>query len=98
MWVIWKTLDLQMGPALDQFERWGVKGIKVDFMQREDQWMVNYYERVAREAAKRKMLVDFHGAYKPAGLYRTWPKSSRARACWASSRASGATWPRPTTP
>jgi alpha-glucosidase len=50
-----------------------VKGIKVDFMQREDQWMVNFYERVAREAAKRKMLVDFHGAYKPTGLYRTWP-------------------------
>jgi alpha-glucosidase len=73
MWVIWKTLDLQMGPALDQFEKWGVKGIKVDFMQREDQWMVNYYERVAREAAKRKLLVDFHGAYKPTGLYRTWP-------------------------
>ena len=73
MWVIWKTLDLQLGPALDQFERWGVKGIKVDFMQREDQWMVNYYERIAREAAKRKMLVDFHGAYKPTGLYRTWP-------------------------
>ncbi len=73
MWVIWKTLDLQLEPALDQFERWGVKGIKVDFMQREDQWMVNYYERIAREAAKRKMLVDFHGAYKPTGLYRTWP-------------------------
>jgi alpha-glucosidase len=73
MWVIWKTLDLQMAPALDQFEKWGVKGIKVDFMQREDQWMVNYYERVAREAAKRKLLVDFHGAYKPTGLYRTWP-------------------------
>jgi alpha-glucosidase len=73
MWVIWKTLDLQMGPALDQFEKWGVKGIKVDFMQREDQWMVNYYERVAREAAKRRLLVDFHGAYKPTGLYRTWP-------------------------
>jgi alpha-glucosidase len=73
MWVIWKTLDLQMTQAFDQFERWGVKGIKVDFMQREDQWMVNYYERVAREAAKRKMLVDFHGAYKPTGLYRTWP-------------------------
>jgi alpha-glucosidase len=73
MWVVWKTLDLQLGPALDQFEKWGVKGIKVDFMQREDQWMVNYYERIAREAAKRKMLVDFHGAYKPTGLYRTWP-------------------------
>ena len=73
MWVVWKTLDQQLQPALDQFVRWGVKGIKVDFMQREDQWMVNFYERVAREAAARHMLVDFHGAYKPTGLYRTWP-------------------------
>jgi alpha-glucosidase len=73
MWVIWKTLDLQMAQALDQFEKWGVKGIKVDFMQREDQWMVNFYERTAQEAAKRKLLVDFHGAYKPTGLYRTYP-------------------------
>lgn len=73
MWVVWKTLDQQMDAALDQFAKWGVKGLKVDFMQREDQWMVNYYERVAREAAKRKLLVDFHGAYKPTGLYRTWP-------------------------
>lgn len=73
MWVVWKTFDEQMQAALDQFEKWGVKGIKVDFMQREDQWMVNFYERVAREAAKRRLLVDFHGAYKPTGLYRTWP-------------------------
>ncbi len=73
MWVVWKTLDLQLDAALDRFERWGVKGIKVDFMQREDQWMVNYYERIAKAAAKRKMLVDFHGAYKPTGLYRTYP-------------------------
>jgi alpha-glucosidase len=73
MWVVWKTLDEQMQPALDQFAKWGVKGIKVDFMQREDQWMVNYYERVAREAASRRLLVDFHGAYKPTGLHRTWP-------------------------
>jgi alpha-glucosidase len=73
LWVVWKTLDLQMGAALDQFEKWGIKGIKVDFMQREDQWMVNYYERVAREAARRHLLVDFHGAYKPTGLYRAYP-------------------------
>jgi alpha-glucosidase len=42
-------------------------------MQRDDQWMVNYYWRIAREAAKRKLLVDFHGSYKPAGLHRTYP-------------------------
>ena len=73
MWVVWKTFDRQMDAAFALFEKWGVKGIKVDFMQRDDQWMVNFYERVASEAAKRKMLVDFHGAYKPTGLYRTYP-------------------------
>jgi alpha-glucosidase len=73
LWVVWKSLDDRLQEALDLFEKWGVKGIKVDFMQRDDQWMVNYYWRVAREAAKRKLLVDYHGAYKPTGLCRTFP-------------------------
>jgi alpha-glucosidase len=73
LWVVWKTLLDQLTPALDQFAAWGIKGIKVDFMQRDDQWMVNYYWDIAREAAKRKMLVDFHGAHKPAGLNRAYP-------------------------
>ncbi len=73
LWVVWKTLDDQLIPALDQFARWGVKGIKVDFMQRDDQPVMNYYSRVCREAAQRKMLVDFHGAIRPALLTRTWP-------------------------
>ncbi|MBN2173638.1 MAG: glycoside hydrolase family 97 protein [Bacteroidales bacterium] len=73
LWVVWKTLEDQWEAAFDQFERWGVKGLKVDFMQRDDQWMVNYYGRVAEEAANRHMLVDFHGAYKPSGLSRKYP-------------------------
>ncbi|MFW6159983.1 MAG: glycoside hydrolase family 97 protein [Acidobacteriota bacterium] len=73
LWVVWKTLDDQLQPALDLFEKWGVKGIKVDFMQRDDQWMVNYCWKIAEEAAKRKLLVNFHGAYKPAGLRRAYP-------------------------
>ncbi|MBN2028926.1 glycoside hydrolase family 97 protein [bacterium] len=73
LWVVWKTLEDQLEMALDQFEEWGVKGIKVDFMQRDDQWMVNYYWKIAREAAKRKLLVDFHGSYKPSGLRRAYP-------------------------
>ncbi|HEX6733038.1 MAG TPA: glycoside hydrolase family 97 protein, partial [Pyrinomonadaceae bacterium] len=73
LWVIWKTLDDQFGPAFDQFERWGVKGLKVDFMQRDDQPVMKFYEKVCREAAKRKMLVDFHGAIRPAIMTRTWP-------------------------
>jgi alpha-glucosidase len=73
LWVIWKTLDQQLEPAMKQFDKWGIKGIKVDFMERDDQWMVNYYWRITEECAKHKLLVDFHGAYKPAGMYRTYP-------------------------
>ena len=73
LWTTWSTLDTQLKPALDQFQRWGVKGIKVDFMQRDDQKVVNYHFRIAREAAARRLLVDYHGTHKPAGLDRTWP-------------------------
>ena len=73
LWVVWKSLDDQMIPALDQFQKWGVKGIKVDFMQRNDQLLINFYHKLCREAAQRKMLVDFHGAQKPASMTRTWP-------------------------
>jgi len=73
LWANWLALDMNLEQVLDQFAKWNIKGIKVDFMQRDDQEMVNYYVRVAEAAAKRKMLVDFHGAYKPTGLYRTYP-------------------------
>jgi alpha-glucosidase len=73
LWVVWKTLDEQLEPAMKLFDKWGIKGIKVDFMQRDDQWMVNYYWRIAEACAKHKLLVDFHGAYKPSGMYRTFP-------------------------
>lgn len=73
LWTSWKTLDDQFDEAMLLFTKWGIKGIKVDFMQRDDQWMINYYYKVAKESAKRKLLVDFHGAFKPTGLYRTFP-------------------------
>ena len=73
LWVVWKTLDDQFEPALNQFEKWGIKGIKVDFMQRDDQPVINFYHKVCRAAAKRKMLVDFHGAIRPSTMTRTWP-------------------------
>ncbi|HKF26413.1 MAG TPA: glycoside hydrolase family 97 protein, partial [Candidatus Acidoferrum sp.] len=73
LWVVWKSLDDRLIAALDQYAKWGVKGIKVDFMQRNDQLLMDYYVKVSRECAKRKMLVDFHGAQRPASLTRTWP-------------------------
>jgi alpha-glucosidase len=73
LWLAWKTLDDQLIPALDLYAKWGISGIKVDFMQRSDQVMMNYFYKVSRETAKRKMLVDFHGDQKPASMTRTWP-------------------------
>ena len=73
LWVIWETLDQQLEKALDTYKEWGAAGIKVDFMQRDDQQMVNYYWKVARAAAQRQLLVNFHGSYKPAGLRRAFP-------------------------
>jgi alpha-glucosidase len=72
LWMLWGPLDQNLD-VLSQYHDWGVKGIKVDFMQRADQYMVNYYEKVAREAAKYELLVDYHGAFKPSGLRRAYP-------------------------
>jgi len=73
LWVVWKSLDDQLIPALDQYAKWGIKGVKVDFMQRDDQLLINYYHKVCRETAKRHMLVDFHGGQKQITMTRTWP-------------------------
>ena len=73
LWVIWATLERQMEEALDLFEKWGIAGLKIDFMNRDDQEMVRFYHRIAAEAASRNMVIDFHGAYKPAGLRRKFP-------------------------
>jgi alpha-glucosidase len=73
LWLLWKPLDDDMEGICKLYNSWGIKGIKVDFMQRADQYMVNFYERTAAMAAKYKLLVDFHGAYKPTGLHRKYP-------------------------
>lgn len=73
LWVVWYELERQFKEALDYYEKLGVKGIKVDFMDRDDQYMTDFYKRLAIECAKRKMIVMYHGAYKPDGLSRTYP-------------------------
>lgn len=72
LWVLWGPLDKELS-ILELYSSWGAAGVKVDFMQRADQHMVNYYERVAEAAAKNKLIVDFHGSFKPAGLRRAYP-------------------------
>ncbi|MEP0418047.1 glycoside hydrolase family 97 protein [Reichenbachiella sp.] len=73
LWTLWGPLDEDMSIILDRFQEWGVAGVKVDFMTRADQYMVNFYERVARECAKRQLFVDYHGAFKPSGLHVAYP-------------------------
>ena len=72
LWLTWLTVENHFD-VFKTFSDWGVAGIKIDFMDRSDQWMVNYYERVAKEAAKYHLLIDFHGAFKPAGLEYRYP-------------------------
>ncbi|HEX3006153.1 MAG TPA: glycoside hydrolase family 97 protein, partial [Bacteroidales bacterium] len=72
LWLTWLTVENNFD-VFKKFSEWGIAGVKIDFMDRSDQWMVNYYERVAKEAAKYKLFIDFHGAFKPAGLERAYP-------------------------
>jgi alpha-glucosidase len=53
--------------------KWGIAGLKIDFIDRDDQFAVKWYEDVAKTAAENHLLIDFHGAFKPTGLERTWP-------------------------
>ncbi len=59
--------------AFPLYHKWGVAGIKIDFMDRDDQQMVNWYHDIIKCAADNELLVDFHGAYKPDGIIRTYP-------------------------
>ncbi len=75
LWTLWTPMMEDMEHILDTYRDWGVKGIKIDFMQMCDQNMVNFYEDVARECFERHLLVDYHGAFKPAGLQRKYPNA-----------------------
>jgi alpha-glucosidase len=75
VWLYWSDVDRDDAykKAFDLYEKWGIAGVKIDFMDRDDQEMVDWYETITRCAAEHHLLVDFHGAYKPTGMIRTWP-------------------------
>lgn len=73
LWATWSTIDKQFDSFLPKLKQWDIKGLKIDFMQRDDQEVVQYYWRMAEKCAANRLLLDFHGAHKPAGLQRTWP-------------------------
>jgi alpha-glucosidase len=73
LWAHWKHVEPRMEEVLDTYRRWGIKGIKVDFTMRDDQQMVEFFERLAKETARRHLLLDQHGAFPPVGIARTYP-------------------------
>jgi alpha-glucosidase len=73
LWLRWNAVNKLLDQAFPLYEQWGVAGVKIDFMDRDDQEIVDFYERVVRKAAEHHLVVDFHGAYKPTGLRRTYP-------------------------
>ncbi len=73
LWTTSTTLLDSIDTYLNKIKEWGANGIKVDFFQRDDQIMIENYETIARKAAERKLLVNFHGATKPTGLSRKYP-------------------------
>jgi len=73
VWAHWTDVERQMSIAFPLYEKWGLAGVKIDFMDRDDQWMVDFYRRVAKLAAEHHLMIDFHGAFKPDGLRRTYP-------------------------
>ncbi|MGA9623728.1 MAG: glycoside hydrolase family 97 protein [Bryobacteraceae bacterium] len=73
VWAHFRDVNDQMDTAFAQFEKWGVAGVKIDFLDRSDQWMVNFYRTAAKKAAEHHLMLDFHGAFKPDGMRRTYP-------------------------
>ena len=73
LWVGYAAIDKDMEHVCQHYSDMGVKGFKVDFMDGDDQMIVDFYYRMAKTAAKYHLFVDFHGAYKPTGLHRTYP-------------------------
>lgn len=73
LWAGYYAFNKDIEGICKHYSEMGIKGFKVDFMDRDDQLMVDFHHRAAEIGAKYKMLIDFHGTYKPTGLQRTYP-------------------------
>ena len=73
LWAGYWAFDRDMEKVCEHYSKMGIKGFKIDFMDRDDQYMVDFHRRAAEMTAKYHMLADFHGSYKPTGLHRTYP-------------------------
>jgi len=73
VWVHWKPLSEHLEAAFAQYQKWGLSGVMVDFLERNDQEMVNFANQVVQAAARHHLDVNFHGVWAPTGLERTYP-------------------------
>lgn len=73
LWLPWLAVEQNLDQLFKTYAEWGIPAVKIDFMDHADQWMINFYKRVVQEAAKYKIIVDFHGAFTPAGLEHEYP-------------------------
>ena len=74
LWANWRVLDAKMDAAFARYAAMGIKGVKVDFMDRSDQQIVEFYQRIFKASAQHHLMLDLHGAYHPTGATRTWPQ------------------------
>ncbi len=82
LWAVSYVLDKDLEKACETYSRMGIKGFKVDFMDRDDQTIPEQLYRIAEAAARHHMFVDYHGMYKPAGMNRTWPNVLNFEGIW----------------
>ncbi len=73
LWASWYAVQTEMDQAFPKYAKMGVKGFKIDFIDRDDQIAVASLYEIAKKAAEYKLIVDYHGAFKPTGLQRTYP-------------------------
>ena len=73
LWLYWSDVTRNMEKAFELYEKWGIAGVKIDFMARDDYEMVDWYHNTVKLAAEHHLMINFHGAYKPTGLRRTYP-------------------------
>ncbi len=73
LWVHWKALQPCIEEAFQRYEEWGIAGLMIDFLDRDDQEVVDFCDRVLESAARHKLHIQFHGSYKPSGEQRTFP-------------------------
>lgn len=73
VWASWQDILAQKEKAFPFYSRTGIKGMKIDFIDRDDQVAVASTYEIAKLAAENKLLVDYHGVFKPTGLQRTYP-------------------------